>query len=386
MSSVYAIVREEDANTDQTKKSNDGSDWNQSDTQLLIQLVEGKDDIQSIDWEHISFSLGQRHSAKQCNDWHSFLTRIIDKRVEDEIESRLENESLRSSKKKRIRRKAVNISRTFRCSALGCQKAYGSEAALKHHFRMKHPGLPYQKPSSNNSPSEKNIKNKSKYYRDLTPPLSNSTVETLAKSNSEPEVQAPVLSPVTPLAHLLTPLQSPSPWLLPSPTPPLPPDPILPNPKKREHPKNDSEYTESENPRKRERTSLLSPGSFNVTDTVSASTSADDDLTVSSYANPSPYVSSLMMQNHFSPFSPPITPVANIRSPGVLHVPIASTPNVITTMKDENSSSNAERPNSPLTTGIREISAVGKSPKMRSEDPYRDYSHHALPWQSIQKD
>jgi len=53
--------------------------------------------------------------------------------------------------KKRQRRKAADVERKYRCPIDDCPRAYGTEGALKFHFKKKHPTLKYipQTPSAN---------------------------------------------------------------------------------------------------------------------------------------------------------------------------------------------------------------------------------------------
>jgi hypothetical protein len=51
----------------------------------------------------------------------------------------------RLNRRKRVRRKASMISRDWMCYMDNCTKSYGSEGALKNHFRLKHHDVPYQR-------------------------------------------------------------------------------------------------------------------------------------------------------------------------------------------------------------------------------------------------
>jgi hypothetical protein len=43
-----------------------------------------------------------------------------------------------NDKEKRFRRNAKDIQRKYQCTRSGCKKAYGSEASLLQHIRLKH--------------------------------------------------------------------------------------------------------------------------------------------------------------------------------------------------------------------------------------------------------
>ena len=53
------------------------------------------------------------------------------------LKQRLEELTNSEAKAKRVRRKAKEIERHYKCEV--CSKSYGSEASLKHHMKLKHP-------------------------------------------------------------------------------------------------------------------------------------------------------------------------------------------------------------------------------------------------------
>jgi len=68
----------------------------------------------------------------------------LEKRGGDKVEKTPITPNLNNSsddKKTRIRRKAAEIERHYRCPITTCQKSYGSEGSLIQHIRLKHPEL-----------------------------------------------------------------------------------------------------------------------------------------------------------------------------------------------------------------------------------------------------
>jgi len=65
----------------------------------------------------------------------SMQTWKIDEGFEQQSNSGDENEF---RKKRRVRRKANEIDRSYKCPAIRCQRLYGSENALKMHIKLKH--------------------------------------------------------------------------------------------------------------------------------------------------------------------------------------------------------------------------------------------------------
>jgi len=55
----------------------------------------------------------------------------------------LSNKPIRDKKKKRYRRKASQIERLYKCQEKYCNRAYGTEGALKMHIKLKHPSVKY---------------------------------------------------------------------------------------------------------------------------------------------------------------------------------------------------------------------------------------------------
>lgn len=69
------------------------------------------------------------------------------KEESDELKTQLENFVNAEERTQRKRRKAQEIQRFFQCRS--CSKAYGSEASLKNHWKIKHSEEPYNFPSRN---------------------------------------------------------------------------------------------------------------------------------------------------------------------------------------------------------------------------------------------
>eukprot|EP01121_Diplochlamys_sp_Union-15-3_P001025 TRINITY_DN1087_c0_g1_i3.p1 TRINITY_DN1087_c0_g1~~TRINITY_DN1087_c0_g1_i3.p1 ORF type:complete len:391 (+),score=68.05 TRINITY_DN1087_c0_g1_i3:45-1217(+) len=160
-----------------------GDLWNRSDTLLLFNRANG---AKHIDWESITKELGNRHSIKECEEWLSVLSDLAD---------------LKERAPKRKRRKRDDIVRTYTCTVRDCERAYGSEGALKHHFKLKHPKLTYIPQKRGSDPSRR--KRSSKRSR----PLSYSTPSQI-DVNVTPAESSTTDSPH--IAHLDSPVSSPS--------------------------------------------------------------------------------------------------------------------------------------------------------------------------------
>jgi len=104
-----------------------GNLWDKNDTSLLLRSMFQDDNPH--DCVQMANQFSQRHDAAQCQDWFEFLSELFQK-----------------IKPKRHRRRGEEIIRTFKCTVQGCQKAYGSEGALKYHFKRKHPADKYSRP------------------------------------------------------------------------------------------------------------------------------------------------------------------------------------------------------------------------------------------------
>eukprot|EP01121_Diplochlamys_sp_Union-15-3_P004250 TRINITY_DN14288_c0_g1_i1.p1 TRINITY_DN14288_c0_g1~~TRINITY_DN14288_c0_g1_i1.p1 ORF type:complete len:213 (-),score=39.78 TRINITY_DN14288_c0_g1_i1:33-671(-) len=202
----------------------------------------------------------------------------------------------------------------------GCQKAYGSEGALKHHFRTKHPEQQYQRPHGQLKKTHLTRARSSEYSQN-----------SLDKSSDYRQQ-----SPQSPLG------------------------------KKRSVSRND----DNENPRKREKTShsyeiqdtsypstpfnQVSPHTFNL---MSPSTLLSD---FTSEVAQSPSLISLRMQ----------TPVA---SPAPFHKD--KTPSPSTEIPPSPSTRQTKLPSTPMTPiPIRKNLDPGA-------EIYKDFNHQGLPWQ-----
>ncbi|KAL4436172.1 hypothetical protein ABPG74_018156 [Tetrahymena malaccensis] len=63
----------------------------------------------------------------------------LEKRSEDLSEDELNEEEIEEEKKKRIRRQAKLIDRSYICPYESCKKSYGTEGSLNQHIKLKHP-------------------------------------------------------------------------------------------------------------------------------------------------------------------------------------------------------------------------------------------------------
>ena len=69
------------------------------------------------------------------------LKELVDKAKVDE-ERIGWNFDFGNEKKKRIRRKAKQVDRCYKCKAEDCAKVYGTEGSLKQHIKIKHQEWP----------------------------------------------------------------------------------------------------------------------------------------------------------------------------------------------------------------------------------------------------
>eukprot|EP00029_Vermamoeba_vermiformis_P014495 TRINITY_DN9613_c0_g1_i1.p1 TRINITY_DN9613_c0_g1~~TRINITY_DN9613_c0_g1_i1.p1 ORF type:complete len:465 (-),score=159.24 TRINITY_DN9613_c0_g1_i1:163-1557(-) len=117
--------------------------WSREQIDQLFKVIDYRAPNEGeFNWEEVSRQV--QKSARECEEFQHFIYDLCIKFAESKKEFRL-------NKKKRIRRKAATISRTYRCLVAGCAKAYGSEGALKHHYRSKHPEMIYKKSVSRDS-------------------------------------------------------------------------------------------------------------------------------------------------------------------------------------------------------------------------------------------
>jgi hypothetical protein len=98
-------------------------------------------EVTSNDWECIAQQLSI--PADECVKWWLFLEQLRKKISPEEKSCNGSKDNSISERKKRKRRKASDIQRTFRCQYPNCVKAYGTEGALKCHMVQKHKDIRY---------------------------------------------------------------------------------------------------------------------------------------------------------------------------------------------------------------------------------------------------
>jgi len=215
--------------------------------------------------------------------------------------------------------------------ATGCQKAYGSEGALKHHFKTKHPDQQYQRVQSQSR--------RYMYHGKGVSPPSYPMSHTMTVHQMQPPVTKQVDMDMQYHVHMSPHVMQTTPqtqWVFQNQVP------TEINKSKRRAPGKEDESTL---PRKREKT-LGTPFDNSV----------DEDLTVSSYALPSPSYA----QPHYTTYlSPNVTLTENLEP---------QSPTRMSTNTPKNSKTSTRTPRS------------NKSPDYLHEDPYKDYNHYALPW------
>eukprot|EP01120_Amphizonella_sp_Union-15-10_P012310 TRINITY_DN5443_c0_g1_i3.p1 TRINITY_DN5443_c0_g1~~TRINITY_DN5443_c0_g1_i3.p1 ORF type:complete len:507 (-),score=88.03 TRINITY_DN5443_c0_g1_i3:167-1687(-) len=81
-----------------------------------------------------------------------FAQRAQSKHNSEEGKRKRESYSPGNGKKRRVRRTAAEIERNWRCDINSCNKAYGTEGALKMHMKLKHPGFKQSKPKTLQAP------------------------------------------------------------------------------------------------------------------------------------------------------------------------------------------------------------------------------------------
>jgi hypothetical protein len=114
--------------------------WTEQEVKLLLHIVSryGKD------WNVVASNIPAK-SPEDCKAFYHFLA---------ELEGILENKGLIKRlddppRKKRKRRKANTIDRKYKCPYPDCPRAYGTEGALKYHFKSKHKDQEYLPPPPN---------------------------------------------------------------------------------------------------------------------------------------------------------------------------------------------------------------------------------------------
>jgi len=132
--------------------------WSKYDFERLIDLVNVFGICQ---WEKIGANMDK--DSMECQDFYAFLmncaNRLLkEKHIEDSGDSfddedssplmtsndiMLNKPSMKDKKRKRHRRKASQIERSYKCQEKHCNRCYGTEGALKMHIKIKHPNVHY---------------------------------------------------------------------------------------------------------------------------------------------------------------------------------------------------------------------------------------------------
>jgi len=110
------------------QKQQQSQSWDIRDSRHLFDYTHGKT---KIDWNSVSKKFGGKHSPADCKEWYVFILTLAEQQ---------------RSPPRRKRRRREDIIRTFVCNYPNCNKAYGSEGALKHHYKLKHPDDEYVPP------------------------------------------------------------------------------------------------------------------------------------------------------------------------------------------------------------------------------------------------
>jgi len=164
--------------------------WTKKETSLLLELV-AKDE----DWKTIANLLRTGKSAQQCCTWYDYLektSKYFPKR----------NKGSNKPGQQRKRRKAAQIERLYKCQEKFCNRAYGTDGALKMHIKLKHPSVTYNEAYQQQARRAAAILNREEFEEEDED--YNDTEETFAENIPE---RAEVVSEVVP--------QEPDPYLYP---------------------------------------------------------------------------------------------------------------------------------------------------------------------------
>jgi len=92
-------------------------------------------------------------SENECQEFYEFLMKCANRIIQDNESDNKSDPNQRSQeilknkplkdKKKRVRRKANQIERLYKCQEKHCNRSYGTEGALKMHIKTKHPSVKY---------------------------------------------------------------------------------------------------------------------------------------------------------------------------------------------------------------------------------------------------
>eukprot|EP01124_Arcella_intermedia_P014088 TRINITY_DN20475_c0_g1_i2.p1 TRINITY_DN20475_c0_g1~~TRINITY_DN20475_c0_g1_i2.p1 ORF type:complete len:272 (+),score=38.48 TRINITY_DN20475_c0_g1_i2:68-883(+) len=118
-----------------------GEGWTETETETLIQKVLEDVDNKEREWTQIASETTK--TPEQCERWWEFLIGIesvlMDNGLIPQLKKRSKSDADEQAKK-RQRRLATQIDRKYKCPIPDCPRAYGTEGALKFHYKNKHKG------------------------------------------------------------------------------------------------------------------------------------------------------------------------------------------------------------------------------------------------------
>jgi len=109
--------------------ADDDASWTKKETSQLLDLVTKEED-----WKTIALKIKTK-SPQQCCSWYDYL--------EKTNKYFPKKQKVNNKCGQRKRRKAAQIERLYKCQEKFCNRAYGTDGALKMHIKLKHPSVTY---------------------------------------------------------------------------------------------------------------------------------------------------------------------------------------------------------------------------------------------------
>jgi hypothetical protein len=132
--------------------------WSKVDIGKLLGLVSSLGALNQ--WKKIASSFSNKTEI-ECKEFYDFLMGCANRIIQENETGGQKNVSggnealqksdeilnnkpiIKDKKKKRVRRKATQIERLYKCQEKHCNRSYGTEGALKMHIKTKHPSVKY---------------------------------------------------------------------------------------------------------------------------------------------------------------------------------------------------------------------------------------------------